>query len=405
MVRISSSDMNRALYLLARKFQSAKQKDEVTGCGGWGQFIDASPGRFQIGTYGTVSGTVVTVEGLGERSVPYDVRQFLHEIWLNEQNGVQVAGRRFSQNLKLFIYFLGLSKLGDEDSELICKELKKQLLLRQLDSGLWGDWWIDEMDHDVVPKIFPSSVAIICLYHSGEFSESELERSANQLIELISYASDVPEAYLGIALAAIGSVISRDDNLNIYKKLKKIVWADKGEVQTESLYIYEYKYLNEEEEKKWDTEIFTFPSSILIGIAALKFENEPVFNVFCFNIANKIVEIVIAHDGLLPSDAEMRTHCMPQMWCSLYLSQYRAQLWSPTFIHKFLFRSFSPHSQSAFWYKVFPLVVVLTVTMANVIFSTSTIGIEWRVAISGLTVVVAGVWGPDVVRRWLPGGR
>ena len=110
MVRISSSDMNRALYLLARKFQSAKQKDEVTGCGGWGQFIDASPGRFQIGTYGTVSGTVVTVEGLGERSVPYDVRQFLHEIWLNEQNGVQVAGRRFSQNLKLFIYFLGFLK-------------------------------------------------------------------------------------------------------------------------------------------------------------------------------------------------------------------------------------------------------------------------------------------------------
>jgi hypothetical protein len=400
---INVSDIDRALYLQAKTFQASKQYDPSVDQGGWGQFLNINPARTQIGTYGTASGTIITNNGLSEAAVLDDVRKFVVEIWGTEAENNQYAGRRFSQNLKLFLLFLAATSLTDTASSNLAEELSEAIAKRRLSDGLWGDWWIDDKDHDSVSRIFPSSIAIICQCLSERVDQNDLTESTERLAKLIAYSSDIPVPFLTTALAAICLVEARTADVDTYGLTKDLVWSDVGDVQKEALYIYEYKYLHPDGSKEWRTEIFTFPETILLAIAALQFKDETVFNIFCYNTASRLVNRVIDHDGLLPSDAEMRTHCMPQMWCSIFLSYYRGQLSKPSLVQKIVFNAFSPQSRSTFWYKVFPLVLMPTLAVLNVTIPEAQTA--WRVVVSITTVLVAGVWGPDVIRRWLPGGR
>ena len=401
--RIDLSDIDRAIYLQARAFQSGKQSNKEDGFGGWGQFLDINPARTQIGTYGTSSGTIVLDNASGPDAVLTDVKNFLRDIWMREETTQNKAGRRFSQNLKLFVFYLAISKLQDQEFEALQEEMKFEIKKRQLPNGLWGDWWIDEDDHDPVEKVFPSSIALLCLAHSGTPLEFDVSASLERLTSLVSYTKDIPPAFLAAAISALAHYPDINLHPNIYDSAKDLVWSDPPEVNEESLYIYEYKHLDSAGGKVWKTEIFSFPHALLLGLAALRFRDELVFSVFCRNTAERLLKLVIDHDGMLPSDAEMRTHCMPQMWCSLFLVRYREQLFSPNWIQRFMFNVMSPQSRSFFWYKLLPVFAMPSLAIANVMVPDQETG--WRVLVSFSTVLVAGVWGPDVIRRWLPGGH
>lgn len=403
MTEIDLSLIDRALYLQARAFQLNKQHDQVTGQGGWGQFLNLNPARIQIGTYGTSSGTIVLLNSGSELDVLSDVKEFFLKIWNDEAATQERAGRRFSQNLKLFIYFLAVSKLPGPEFLELRKVIKEEISARQLASGLWGDWWIKTGDHDPIEKLFTSSIGLLCLTYSGAVDRGDLLMAAKRLANLVSYSSDIPPSFLSVALSALAPFHRDLNDPRLESSLKDLVWSDPTDVNAEALYIYEYKHLKSGGATEWKTEIFSFPQSLLLAIAALQFQDQIVFNIFCRNTAERLTQMVIDHDGMLPSDAEMRTHCMPQLWCSLFLTDYRKQMMAPNWVQKFMFKVVSPQSRSTLLYKVLPVLAAPALAVLNVIIPESETG--WRVLVSFSTVMIAGVWGPDVVRRWLPGGR
>lgn len=390
-------DSSRAL--VARKLIDNIQFDPDSKTYGWGQFLNASRGRVQIGSLGTAAACAAIVAAGGTFAIPPLALATLNDLWLKPVGG-KTSVRRFAQNPKLAAFAIGLALVGDAIDDTIRSQVRDEIGGRRIGKVGWGDWFISAQDYEQAPHVVPTALNIIALKLLGDAS-LDLTTTHSYLLDA-ARDNDRPIeiralALLGAALPPTNS--TRKETASIYRSLAEDLH---GSPFREFAYFYEYKHIDESN-IKWESEVITFPSGVIFQCLSALNANTLVGSYQTLSGSDQLREHINKSNGVIVTASSTRTHLLPYLWLALYIHILDGLAKAPRRSFALLHAILSPFSDRVILHKLIPTGALLALTALNVVMAE--MSMPYRVVIGLVTLIIGSFWGPEVLRRWMPGEK
>ncbi|MGH9476173.1 MAG: hypothetical protein ACRD1C_07555 [Terriglobales bacterium] len=392
-------NQNRVAVLLeklAEKFDTAiQQEGGATSQWGWGQFLDDSKERRQIGPYGTSAGMIVRALAQGVGAAPDARPSAIITSWWREWKSGSGSGRKvFCQNLRLAFFLLAL-RLSSIDAALSA-EAEEELLKRNLGDDMWGDYWESDTDHDMTPSHLVTSTVVLaftlCQPSPEGQTVSRLRRSVVRLEQRLLGDPQMPALQASFAAAAI-MALGPQNARAIRKQIARFAMSRDFSLADLGVYFYEYKC-----DGKAGTDYFIAPPAIVLATGAFSSSSPILLRQFGEQVAARLAKSLEKSDYGFKPDAEQRVSTKNQAWAALLLKASLSPNANPTSLAGMVWYGLLRERPGNWWTEiVFPVALIAaSATEATFI---GKLGIGWLFAAA--TLGQAAVFG-IAIRHLLP---
>jgi len=402
---MDAAEVGVALNQLAQRFENAEEPAEgLPSARGWGQFLDDPKTHHQTGPYGTSAGLIVSaLAGRAPQALEPRIGSLVQSWWDDWKNGNAGGRKLFCQTPRLAFLLLGLRLSHILDAT--CAEVEDELFRRSLpQSGMWGNYWTSDALMDPTPRLFCSSIVVLCVALLRDVTPDTLKRlepSVASIEQSLIGSRDLPLLHAAAACAAVLAVRRGSTSSRLKKKIRKIAWSARADLADLGVYFYDFQVVSTNGTNESGRDYFIVPSELLMGIAglqvgspvALRERAEAAIRALTANMAN--------NQGMYRSDPEQRISSKNQAWAALLL---------------FLSKGPSPsgHTFGLLWYGLrrerkgnwateiaFPLMSLCAIAWMSVAFRE--LGMMTNVMTTIGTIIVGGLYGSTFLRKWFPG--
>ena len=289
--------LSGCLHLLAELFEREEQVLETSPerLTGWGQFLNVSREHSQIGLYGTGSGLLVrALAGRLQAGKPEANGRLLARWWTGRDDGSSQPSQYFAQTLRLAYLYLCIRIANTSPVAEIEAEVYTTLLSRQLNGGLWGNWWLSSELRDPTPRLFTSAIVLLsCGLFKDPAStpDQHLVEAAASLEKGILDHSDVPSAHVAAAAAALNCTVGHRAKPEFSRVAISVARNSPWRVVDQVTYFYEYRGVSGDP-PVLGRDYFIVPPAHLLAIAghqptspgALKAATQPIVGTLLKNV-------------------------------------------------------------------------------------------------------------------------
>ena len=399
------AEVSVVLDRLARRFENAEQPVEgCPGLVGWGQFLDDPVTHRQTGPFGTSAGLIVSaLAGRGTAALASRLVA-LPTLWWNQWQAQESDGYRlFCQTLRLAFFYLALKISGILDENGIRSQVQEELLRRSLPSGLWGNYWASDAVRDQTPRLFCSSVVVLCLSILEEVPQplaARLEPALRGIEDRLLGDADLPLLHVAAASAAVLAARGTKISSKVRKRIRKSAWSLRAQVGDLSVYFYDFQYADSYGHVHVGRDYFIVPPEILMGIAGFEPGAPAALRQRAEAAAKALLANIRTNQGVYRPDQEQRVSSKNQAWAALLLSLSLAPA-PGSKIGKLLYGLRKERTGNWFTEAVFPLLSLLAITSEIVFFRDLGPLVNVATGLGGL--FVSALYGPTFLRKWFPG--
>lgn len=400
------------LDILARRFENAEQRDPqlrggkvIAGTCGWGQFLDASKLHRQVGPYGTSAGLLVLgLAGRGPSALTQQASKLLRHWWDN-QNADEYAHERLVQTVRLAFLNLAMRLSGLPECVTISIEIERALAQRLLPAGMWGNFWINERNHDASPRVFPSAISLLSFSLLREDPSSAgpaVLQVADRLEDklLSSKSLSMLEVYAASAaiMATKRALVSR----RAQWRLSGIARESRHGFGERPAYFYDYEYSpGTAGHTRFGRDYFIISAEILLGIAGFQPGAPSALRLRAESSLRTLIENIRLNQGAYRPEGVERLHSKEQAWAAILLKVSSDQYQPPGRPARILYALLRERRGNWFWNNVFPVGSLLLMTALNVVAQQAGLLVSVVGAV-GLAVISA-LFGSKYVRKLFPG--
>jgi hypothetical protein len=375
---------------------------------GWGQFLDAPKVHKQIGLYGTAAGVLVlNAARRGPNQLSTDAGRLLAYWWQKKDDPNNYGYEKLIQTLRVSFVALALRLSGVPETAKAASEALDWLLSIVLSTGLWGNYRTSALEHDGTPRLYVSALVLICcnlLLPASSPRDGRLTRAAQVLEERLSSQKDLSlreRAAIAVALLCSPVQLTRKAN----RRVREIAFAPWAAINEGGVYFYDFDF-RRDGNTVFGRDYFIVPTDVLIGIAGFQERAPAALRLCAERIVSRVSENLEANGGVFRLGSEKVT-TKNQAWIALLL-------WTA---HEAIDRGFGLRRPIAWityqmrrertgnritevWFPFFSMVVITVLGVLGRDQGGLTAGL---VALAAL--FIGGLYGPEVVRRILPGYR
>jgi hypothetical protein len=309
------------LELLAKKFADTVQDLGDSEGRGWGQFLDAPSRHRQVGLYGTAAGLIVL--SLAGHSQGVAARRTAETIahWWSVRDTDTYAAQRFLQNLRLSFAFLGLRLSNQEAFSEASSEMELALLQRCLPSGGWGNWWVNEENHDDTPRVFTTSVALIALNVfrvAPEDPAKRLSQAQAWLTERAATTVGLTRLERAAALTALlwaPIPLSRPTAKTLYREARTSDWS----LSEKDAYFFTYEMPEHGDDHVYPRDYFLAPPAIVRALGGFSDAAPARLLLRAEELADTLGNNISANGAFRFAEGEYLSS-IDQAWAALLLS-------------------------------------------------------------------------------------
>lgn len=398
---LSRQDVDWGIEALASNALAAIHIDERSGWEGVGQFFDAPKEHRQVGTFGC-SAAAMSIHGAQPGSAKLmQCLSTLEAIW-NDWNDKGSKGRRFVQTYKLAYMLYALNLADDSKFQRLKDEITETLVQRELATGGWSSWWISEDLNGDILDIPSTSLVVLALCASSSGSLTA-KRAIRKLNEYLDRYPKTPTLKICLCLAALGRVEPSARAQNFERILNDAISSRHQLGISEPYHYFVYRYEDDTGSLRFGRDAIVAPPKITAALAAFGSSKTPISQLYGLSITSDVVKDIQKGDGLFRFEEEQFAGSMVQGLAALAIKDARANLQRPLWIVRAYIALFSDKPRDGIWYRIVPTVGVLSALLSTVL--TADMELPWTLSSAAWTLVVGSVWGPSVLRRWLPGFR
>ena len=309
------------LHSLAQSFERQEQQfsvasDEVAG---WGQFLDVSREHSQTGLYGTASGLLVRALAGRLAGAEPDPSARLLLTWYRDRHNT--SAHDFAQTLRLAHLHLCARIANIAPLTEIQAALYDDLMSRQLNDGLWGDWWLNQTSHASTPRLFTSAIVLLSFGLLADRQPSadpdgRLTKAAARLEQAILGHGDPPSAHIAATAAALtctaGHKIGRDFSRLAVSAARNSPWR----IVDQTIYFYEFRAPNGGA-NRFSRDYFIIPPAHLLAIAGCQSTAPGPLRAATSQIVDALAKNVQANNGIFRTEPGDLAPSNNQAWTAL----------------------------------------------------------------------------------------
>lgn len=404
---MDAAEVGVLLNQLAQRFENAEEPAEgLPSARGWGQFLDDPKTHHQTGPYGTSAGLIVSaLAGRAPQALEPRIGNLVRSWWDDWKNSNASGRKLFCQTPRLAFFFLGLRLSHILDADGTCKEVEEELFRRSLPvSGMWGNYWTSDVLMDQTPRLFCSSIVVLCIALLADAPSETLKRlepSVASIEQSLMGSRDLPLLHAAVACAAILAVRGGSTSSSVKKRIRKIAWSARADLADLGVYFYDFQASSTSGTPESGRDYFIVPSELLMGIAGLQGGAPVALRQRAEATVRALAANMSSNQGVYRSDPEQRVSSKNQAWAALLV---------------FLSKGTSPsgHTLGALWYALrrerkgnwfteiaFPLMSLCAIAWMSVAFRE--LGMLTNVMTTIGTIIVGGLYGSTFLRKWFPG--
>ena len=403
---ISTADLNLLLSRLAERFENSAQLWPGDGRG-WGQFLDAPRGHTQIGPYGTCAGLIVlSLAGRGQSPICRSAAELLVGWWAQREQE-HYPQKRFAQTLRLAVLVLALRTSDLPELTDIREEAEAALFGRCLPSGGWGDWWLGPNNYDATPRLVTSSMAVlsILLFRPAPLSE-RYSAAIAQAIEFLwnSVTSSGHFSHLERALAVTAITLWESFRPTSARRIvPNSTWRPAFEPD-HGIYFFFYEHSPDREGKRVGRDYLLIPLELLIGISGLQKISTASHRIAATEVLDRVAS-GLRSEGFYLIGRRDYVSTLDQCWVAIFLAQTiasrRTGIGPPGLLPRVWYALVKQREGNAWTDVILPIFAVLLLVVANAMPGNEEV--VPNIIVSVCTLVVAAIYGDDVLRRLIPG--
>ena len=403
---MDKAELALVLDRLAAVFENAEQPvPGLQGSVGWGQFLDDPVFQKQTGPYGTSAGLIVS--GLAGRGAAALTARLtgLPNLWWQDWQSEQGDGYRLlSQTLRLAFFYLALtvSKISEETS--IRSSVRQELLRRALPSGMWGDYDAKRELKDPTPRLFCSSIVVLCLsLHETLPTEasSQLELTLTGIERGLLGDKDLPLLHAAAAAAAILCTRGPKASRKVMQRIRKIAWSLKAHIGDLGVYFYDFQYRDASGNAKFGRDYFIVPTEVLVGIGGYQRGAPTALRQRAEAAVKALLANIKANAGVYKPDASQRVSSKNQAWAALLLARAAELTPSRISFGGLWYELLKERAGNWFTEYAFPLISLISITAEIVFFRDLGALVNVLTGLGG--IVVSALYGPTFLKKWFPG--
>ena len=318
--------LSGCLDSLAQSFERQEQElsaspDKVAG---WGQFLHVSRVHSQTGLYGTASGLLVrAIAGRLAGAEPDANARLLVRWYRDRQNTGSQSSRYFAQTLRLAHLHLCVRIANIAPIAETQAEIYDDLMSRQLNDGLWGDWWLSPRSHDSTPRLFTSALVLLSfgLLDSppSAHPDGRLTKAAERLERGILGHGDPPSAHIAVTAAALtctaGHKVGRDFSRLAVSVARNSPWR----IVDQTIYFYEFREPHGDA-ARFSRDYFIIPPAHLLAIAGCQPTSPGPLRAATSQIVGALAKNVRANSGTFRTEPGDLVSTTNQAWTALVFS-------------------------------------------------------------------------------------
>ncbi len=411
---LKTTEISDLLNQLATLFEEALQAPDQTGvpndAHGWGQFLDATKPHKQIGLYGTSAGVMVlALAQRGNDLTSTRAWKQLDIYWKARSTPSEYSYEKLLQTPRLAFLNLALRLSNIPDARMVASEVENELLRRQLPSGLWGNFWISESDHDPIPRLFASALALLSislLKNDPTQQDPRLSGPADALEKAFMSKENLPTYQQAAIAAALLSTKVVPLQRNTMARLRQLALINSHALVEGGAYFYDYEYIDASDgSKKFDSDFFIVPPELILGISGFQYHSPSALRMLAEQIASRLGANIKSNSGGYLSPSEQRITSNNQAWAALFLSSVSRSSWHAYGLgwipEKLRYELWRHRMDNRFTGRWLPFVSMVCVVVSSSLLQNADGPRRAFVAVAAL--IIGGLYGPKVVRRLFRG--
>jgi hypothetical protein len=271
---------------------------------------------------------------------------------------------------------------------------------------MWGDYWISDSLHDSTPRLFPSAIALLSFALLRDKSlpvDEALIRVADKIEERLIGSKRLPMLHVAAASAAILATKGESIGSKTRARIADIAYSShpKPNLADLSVYFYEYQNPDMKRQIRFGRDYFIVPTEMLVAISGFQSGAPGGLRQRSEAILNSLIKNLQENDGAYRPDAEQRISSKNQAWAALLLKVSSSEHKPIGLIARAWYCLGRPRPENWLTNKVLPAVSMIMVTLGSVFLKDAGPLVRAIVAVSVL--IIGGLYGPTIFRRFFPG--
>jgi hypothetical protein len=269
---------------------------------------------------------------------------------------------------------------------------------------MWGNYWTSPTSLDQTPRLFCSSIIVLCISLLNELPPelvTRLEPALGKIEESLLGSKDIPLLYVAAASAAVLSVRGAKLGSRVRSRIRRLAWSARANLADLGVYFYDFEYRGEAGGTAFGRDYFIVPSEILVGIAGLQFWAPAALRQRAEAAAKALLLNIDTNQGVYRSDPEQRISSKNQAWAALLLRMSIEQRNTGSGAARTWYWLRRERKGNWFTELAFPLTSLCVITAEIVIFRGLGSLVDVLTGIGG--VIIGGLYGSTFLRKWFPG--